>query len=189
MDNFKRVMSVDDLAAYLSMPKATIYKLALEGKIPGSKVGRHWRFRRSTIDDWIGGETPRSRSASGSALSFAPTDREDDRSEDFAPEMDGQEGQQPEQASNLLMEFFTPEQIAILKAYWIEEAEQVIAIAATPSSLKGMAQALSMSVASLGLVTDKLKLTLSEQEVQALQDTRAGGSLGAHVGQNHNKND
>lgn len=49
------VLTVDELAAYLKIPKSTIYKLAQEGKIPGQKVGRHWRFRRATIDRWIGG--------------------------------------------------------------------------------------------------------------------------------------
>ena len=47
------VFTVDDLAAYLKLPKRTIYKLAQEGKIPGQKVGRHWRFLRETIDAWL----------------------------------------------------------------------------------------------------------------------------------------
>ena len=48
------VFTVDDLAAYLNLPKRTIYKLAQEGKIPGHKVGRHWRFHREVIDRWLG---------------------------------------------------------------------------------------------------------------------------------------
>lgn len=47
------VFTVDDLAAYLKLPKRTIYKLAQEGKIPGQKVGRHWRFHRETINAWL----------------------------------------------------------------------------------------------------------------------------------------
>jgi excisionase family DNA binding protein len=47
------VFTIDDLVIYLKLPKSTVYKLAQEGKIPGQKVGRHWRFRRDTIDRWL----------------------------------------------------------------------------------------------------------------------------------------
>jgi len=47
------VMTIDDLAAYLQVSKSSLYKLAQEGKVPGQKVGKHWRFRRDTIDRWL----------------------------------------------------------------------------------------------------------------------------------------
>lgn len=47
------VFTVDDLVLYLKLPKSTVYKLAQEGKIPGQKVGRHWRFHRESIDAWL----------------------------------------------------------------------------------------------------------------------------------------
>ena len=47
------VMTIDDLAAYLQVSKSSLYKLAQGGKIPGQKVGKHWRFRRDTIDRWL----------------------------------------------------------------------------------------------------------------------------------------
>ena len=47
------VMTIGELAAYLKLSKSTAYKLAQEGKIPGQKVGRHWRFRKETIDRWL----------------------------------------------------------------------------------------------------------------------------------------
>lgn len=47
------ILTIDDLVAYLKLPKSTVYKLAQEGKIPGKKVGKHWRFRRSTINCWL----------------------------------------------------------------------------------------------------------------------------------------
>jgi len=47
------VFTIDDLVAYLKLPKSTVYKLAQEGKIPGQKVGRHWRFHRDVIDGWL----------------------------------------------------------------------------------------------------------------------------------------
>lgn len=47
------VMTIDDLAAYLQVSKSSLYKLAQDGKVPGQKVGKHWRFRRQTIDTWL----------------------------------------------------------------------------------------------------------------------------------------
>ena len=46
------VLTIGELAAYLKIAKSTLYKLAQEGKIPGQKVGKHWRFRREAIDGW-----------------------------------------------------------------------------------------------------------------------------------------
>ena len=47
------VLTIDELSAYLKIPKSSLYKLVQEGKLPGTKVGRHWRFRRETIDRWL----------------------------------------------------------------------------------------------------------------------------------------
>ena len=47
------VLTIDELAVYLKIAKSTLYKLAQEGKLPGQKVGRHWRFRKETIDRWL----------------------------------------------------------------------------------------------------------------------------------------
>jgi excisionase family DNA binding protein len=49
----EEILTLDELSKYLKIPKSTIYKLCQEGKIPGQKVGRHWRFHKETIDDWI----------------------------------------------------------------------------------------------------------------------------------------
>lgn len=54
------VMTIGDLAMYLKLSKSTLYKLAQEGKVPGQKVGRHWRFHKAVIDRWLGEEhTPK----------------------------------------------------------------------------------------------------------------------------------
>lgn len=52
------IMTIDDLAKYLKLSTSTLYKLCAEGKVPGTKVGRHWRFRKDIIDNWLG-EVPR----------------------------------------------------------------------------------------------------------------------------------
>jgi len=47
------IFTVDEVATYLKVPKSTVYKLAQEGKIPAQKVGKHWRFHKATIDEWV----------------------------------------------------------------------------------------------------------------------------------------
>ena len=47
------VLTIEELSAYLKIPKSTLYKLVREGKIPSQKVGRHWRFRKEAIDRWL----------------------------------------------------------------------------------------------------------------------------------------
>ena len=47
------IMTIEEVADYLKIPKSTVYKLAQEGKIPCQKVGRHWRFHKKAIEHWI----------------------------------------------------------------------------------------------------------------------------------------
>jgi len=47
------VMTIEELAEYLKVSKSSLYKLAQQGKVPGQKVGKHWRFRKATIDQWL----------------------------------------------------------------------------------------------------------------------------------------
>lgn len=61
-----QVMTIDELAAYLQVAKSTLYKLAQEGKVPGQKVGKHWRFSREAIDEWLASRSS-TRSASAQA--------------------------------------------------------------------------------------------------------------------------
>jgi excisionase family DNA binding protein len=49
----EEVFDIDQLATYLRVPKSTLYRLAAEGRIPSHKVGRHWRFRRESVDRWL----------------------------------------------------------------------------------------------------------------------------------------
>ena len=50
------VMTVGEVAEYLRIPRASVYKLAQRGKIPCQKIGRHWRFHRQTLDQWVAGK-------------------------------------------------------------------------------------------------------------------------------------
>ena len=53
MDEPGHVMTIEELSTYLKIPRSTLYKLVREGKIPSQKIGRHWRFRKETIDRWL----------------------------------------------------------------------------------------------------------------------------------------
>ncbi len=47
------IMTIEEVAAYLRIPVSSVYKLAQEGKIPAQKIGRHWRFYRPTLVQWV----------------------------------------------------------------------------------------------------------------------------------------
>jgi excisionase family DNA binding protein len=49
----EKIMSVGEIAKYLGFSTKKIYRLAEEGKIPASRVGRQYRFVKSLIDDWL----------------------------------------------------------------------------------------------------------------------------------------
>ena len=48
-----RWMILQEVAEYLQLSKDMIYRLAQAGRIPASKVGSRWRFRRERIDRWM----------------------------------------------------------------------------------------------------------------------------------------
>ena len=47
------ILTIEELAVYLKISKSSLYKLAQKGEVPGQKVGKHWRFRRDIIDQWL----------------------------------------------------------------------------------------------------------------------------------------
>lgn len=47
------VMTADEVAEYLRIPRSSVYKLAQEGRIPCQKAGRRWRFHRVAIAQWL----------------------------------------------------------------------------------------------------------------------------------------
>ena len=56
-----QVLTLDELCEYLKLPKSTIYKLVQEGTIPGQKVGKHWRFLKSVVDDYLRGSSQKEK--------------------------------------------------------------------------------------------------------------------------------
>ena len=47
------VLTIMELSEYLKISRSTLYKLVRERKIPCQKIGRHWRFRKESIDRWL----------------------------------------------------------------------------------------------------------------------------------------
>lgn len=62
------LMNVTEVASYLRVAPATVYRLAQRGLIPCGKVGRSWRFHRETIDRWIASQQPKSLKNSRRAI-------------------------------------------------------------------------------------------------------------------------
>ncbi len=52
-DKIGDILTIEELAAYLRIPKSTLYKLVREGKVPSQKIGRHWRFLKNAVDRWL----------------------------------------------------------------------------------------------------------------------------------------
>lgn len=62
--NPEDILTADEVARLLRMPRSTIYSLAQEARIPSFKVGRQWRFRKSALEQWVKNQeqrSPRSR--------------------------------------------------------------------------------------------------------------------------------
>ena len=47
------LMTVKEVAEYLKLNYMTVYKLAQKGRIPASKIGGNWRFKKDLLDEWI----------------------------------------------------------------------------------------------------------------------------------------
>lgn len=47
------LMTVKEVAEYLRVSRASVYRLVKEGKIPVSRIGKHFRFRKEVIDKWL----------------------------------------------------------------------------------------------------------------------------------------
>ncbi len=45
------ILNIKEVARYLRIPASTVYKLAQNGKIPGVKMGKHWRFLKKDLQN------------------------------------------------------------------------------------------------------------------------------------------
>ena len=63
------IMTMDELAEYLKISKSTLYKLAVDNKLPGQKIGKRWRFHKEAWSGVLGkswsADTDTSRATDG----------------------------------------------------------------------------------------------------------------------------
>jgi len=59
------VLSVAQVAAYLNVGKASIWKLLDSGKLKGAKIGADWRVLRTEVDRFLLGEGPAGQDEGG----------------------------------------------------------------------------------------------------------------------------
>jgi excisionase family DNA binding protein len=53
LDPANSLLTVHDLAGYLRLSEAKVYRMANAGLVPACRVGNSWRFKKDVIDDWI----------------------------------------------------------------------------------------------------------------------------------------
>jgi len=51
-------LSIEEAIKYLGMGKTVLYKLAREGGIPASKIGKKWIFEKNQLDVWLRSNQP-----------------------------------------------------------------------------------------------------------------------------------
>lgn len=59
------IMTVRDVAAYLRMSEAKVYRLVKQRHIPAARIGKAWRFRKDLLDDWLSQATESSTKIDG----------------------------------------------------------------------------------------------------------------------------
>jgi excisionase family DNA binding protein len=51
--HFERLLDSDEAAALLGIHKKTLQRMARTGEVPGVQIGDLWRFRASTLNEWL----------------------------------------------------------------------------------------------------------------------------------------
>jgi excisionase family DNA binding protein len=69
---FSHIMTIKEVARYLSLHELTVRRLAREGKIPAFKIGRQWRVKKDILDHWMERETMRNIEKGDSAWGEKP---------------------------------------------------------------------------------------------------------------------
>lgn len=57
-----RLLSVDEIAAFLGVQRDTVYKWIARHGLPARKVGRLWKFRQYEVDQWFNAQPGRADS-------------------------------------------------------------------------------------------------------------------------------
>lgn len=49
----KDVLTLEEVAYYLRLPKKTVERQALQGQVPGRQIDGQWRFLKAAVDEWL----------------------------------------------------------------------------------------------------------------------------------------
>jgi excisionase family DNA binding protein len=52
-DHGNVMMNIEEVSCWLRIPASTLYGLCRQGKIPCIKIGKHWRFDRKHVENWL----------------------------------------------------------------------------------------------------------------------------------------
>jgi excisionase family DNA binding protein len=52
-DAFEQVLNTDEAAALLQIHPKTLQRMARQGIVPAFRIGDLWRFRASSLDQWL----------------------------------------------------------------------------------------------------------------------------------------
>lgn len=48
-----KLWTVKETADFLQLKVSTVYAMAQDGRLPGLKIGRTWRFNKETLVQWV----------------------------------------------------------------------------------------------------------------------------------------
>jgi len=51
--SFERVLNTEEAAALLQIHPKTLQRMARQGVVPAFRIGDLWRFRASSLDQWL----------------------------------------------------------------------------------------------------------------------------------------
>ena len=61
--DFGEILTLDEVAKYLKIPRKTVYEMTRSGKLRAFRAGKHWRVPRSELDAWIIRQLPEQETA------------------------------------------------------------------------------------------------------------------------------
>ena len=61
----EKIMQAKEVAEYLHLHLFTVHKFAREGRIPAFKLGNDWRFKKSSLEEWIKKEEKNRKDSNG----------------------------------------------------------------------------------------------------------------------------
>ena len=61
----EKIMQAKEVAEYLHLHLFTVHKFAREGRIPAFKLGNDWRFKKSSLEEWIKKEEENRKDSNG----------------------------------------------------------------------------------------------------------------------------